>query len=109
VLGGVFGAGIDLPGDQLSSVIVVGVGLPQVNPYTEMLRDYSQEHHGSGFDFAYLYPAMQKVDQALGRVVRRFEDRGRALLIDSRYGWTQYRDLLPPWWAYRPLPADEIG
>jgi DNA excision repair protein ERCC-2 len=109
VLGGVFGEGIDLPGDQLSSVIVVGVGLPQVNPYTEMLRDYYQEHHGSGFDFAYLYPAMQKVDQALGRVVRRFEDRGRALLIDSRYGWTQYRDLLPPWWAYRPLPADEIG
>ena len=44
---------------------------------------------------------MQKVDQALGRVVRRMEDRGSALLIDPRYHQAQYRDLLPPWWDYQ--------
>lgn len=102
ILGGVFGEGIDLPGERLSSVVIVGVGLPQFNRDTEQLRNWFQQHHGAGFEYAYLYPGMQKVDQALGRVIRSSEDRGRALLIDSRYGSRQYRDLLPPWWEYQP-------
>ncbi len=102
ILGGVFGEGIDLPGEQLSSVVIVGVGLPQFNRDTEQLRAWYQQLYGAGFDYAYLFPGMQKVDQALGRVIRSTQDRGRALLIDSRYGERQYRDLLPPWWTYRP-------
>jgi DNA excision repair protein ERCC-2 len=101
ILGGVFGEGIDLPGQQLTSVAIVGVGLPQFNRDTEQLRAWYQQHHGAGFEFAYLYPGMLKVDQALGRVVRRAEDSGRALLIDSRYSERQYRQLLPPWWSYQ--------
>ena len=101
ILGGVFGEGIDLPGEQLSSVVIVGVGLPQFNRDTEQLRAWYQQQYGAGFDYAYLFPGMQKVDQALGRVIRGSEDRGRALLIDSRYGERQYRELLPPWWTYR--------
>ncbi|MFT4822677.1 MAG: DNA excision repair protein ERCC-2 [Halioglobus sp.] len=100
ILGGVFGEGIDLPGDQLSSVVVVGVGLPAVNRDTEQLRDYFEGHYGSGFEYAYLYPGMQKVDQALGRVIRQMDDRGSALIIDHRYRLAQYRNLLPPWWEY---------
>ena len=105
ILGGVFGEGIDLPGEQLSAVVVVGVGLPQVNRDTEQLRGYFQARYGQGFRYAYLYPGMQKVDQALGRVVRRMDDKGRALLVDSRYGSDEYRELLPPWWHYRQLGA----
>jgi DNA excision repair protein ERCC-2 len=101
ILGGVFGEGIDLPGSRLSSVVVVGVGMPQYNRDTEQLRRYYDSRYGAGFEYAYLYPGLQKVDQALGRVVRRPEDRGRALLIDSRYGRADYRALLPPWWSYR--------
>ena len=104
ILGGVFGEGIDLPGERLTSVVIVGVGLPQFNRDTEQLRAWFQQRHGAGFEYAYLYPGMQKVDQALGRVIRGSEDRGRALLIDSRYGERQYRKLLPPWWSYRPWP-----
>jgi DNA excision repair protein ERCC-2 len=103
ILGGVFGEGIDLPGRRLSSVVVVGVGLPQVNRETEQLRRYYESTLGAGFEYAYLYPGLQKVDQALGRVVRRPEDRGKALLIDRRYGQPGYRALLPPWWSYRVL------
>jgi DNA excision repair protein ERCC-2 len=102
ILGGIFGEGIDLPGERLTSVVIVGVGLPQFNRDTEQLRAWFQQQHGAGFEYAYLYPGMQKVDQALGRVIRGSEDRGRALLIDSRYGERQYRDLLPPWWNYKP-------
>lgn len=100
ILGGVFGEGIDLPGDRLTSVVVVGVGLPAVNRDTEQLRAYYEGRYGSGFEYAYLYPGMQKVDQALGRVIRQMDDRGRALIIDHRYRLAQYRNLLPPWWEY---------
>lgn len=100
ILGGVFGEGIDLPGDQLSAVAVVGVGMPQVGREREQLRDWYQKSRGAGFEYAYLYPGMQKVAQALGRVVRTDSDRGRALLVDPRYARADYRALLPPWWDY---------
>jgi DNA excision repair protein ERCC-2 len=104
ILGGVFGEGIDLPGKLLSSVVVVGVGMPQVNRDTRQLQDWYQQRYAAGFEYAFLYPGMQKVDQALGRVVRRLADNGHALLIDPRYRQRQYRDLLPPWWEYRDYP-----
>ena len=104
ILGGVFGEGIDLPGDQLSSVVVIGVGMPQVNRQTRQLQAWHEQSHGAGFEYTFLYPGMQKVDQALGRVVRGMADRGRALLIDPRYGQPQYRQLLPQWWSYRVQP-----
>ena len=105
ILGGVFGEGIDLPGKLLSSVVVIGIGMPQVNRDTRQLQAWYQQRNAAGFEYAFLYPGMQKVDQALGRVVRRLEDTGRALLIDPRYRQRQYRDLLPPWWEYRDYPA----
>jgi DNA excision repair protein ERCC-2 len=101
ILGGVFGEGIDLPGDALSSVVIVGTGLPQFNREREVLRDYYQGKLGQGFQYAYLFPGMQRVCQALGRVIRRETDTGSALLIDSRYRDAAYRELLPPWWEYR--------
>ena len=75
--------------------------MPQVNRQTRQLQHWYEQHNGRGFEYAYLYPGMQKVDQALGRVVRTDTDRGSALLIDNRYGWPAYRELLPPWWSYR--------
>jgi len=101
ILGGVFGEGIDLPGDALSSVVIVGVGLPQFNRQRQVLRDYYDRKSGRGFQYAYQYPGMQKVSQALGRVIRRESDRGSALLIDRRYGDSSYRSLLPPGWEYQ--------
>lgn len=104
ILGGVFGEGIDLPGKHLCSVVVVGTGMPQVNRDTRQLQAWYEERYGAGFEYAFLYPGMQKVGQALGRVIRRVEDTGSALLIDPRYRQRQYRQLLPPWWDYRQWP-----
>jgi DNA excision repair protein ERCC-2 len=100
ILGGIFGEGVDLPGEALSSVVIVGVGLPQVNRQSEQLREYFQQSYDRGFEFAYLYPGLQKVNQAMGRVIRGADDRGRALLIDGRYAHPEYRQLLAPWWHY---------
>jgi DNA excision repair protein ERCC-2 len=104
ILGGVFGEGIDLPGKCLRSVVVVGTGMPQVNRDTRQLQAWYEERYAAGFEYAFLYPGMQKVGQALGRVIRRVEDTGSALLIDPRYRQRQYRELLPPWWDYRLWP-----
>jgi len=108
ILGGIFGEGIDLPGDELTSVAVVGVGMPQVNDDTRELQAWYDRDTRAGFDYTYLYPGMQKVSQALGRVVRGPGDRGNALLVDTRYGDARYRGLLPPWWEYRDWPMPRV-
>lgn len=105
VLGGIFSEGIDLPGRQLDGAIVVGVGLPQVNLRQEVLKAYYDEALGNGFLYAYMLPGMQKVTQAVGRVIRTEEDKGIALLMDARYWRREYQRLLPAHWQGR-FPTD---
>ena len=109
ILGGVLGEGIDLPGEQLASVVVVGVGMPQVDRETRLLQDYNEHVYGAGFDFSFRFPGIQKVNQAMGRVVRSLSDTGKALLIDPRYREPGYRSLLAPWWEYQPAPPSRKG
>ncbi len=98
VMGGVFGEGIDLIGDRLIGAVIVGVGLPQISLERDLIRRYFQKKKGSGFEYAYAFPGMNRVLQAAGRVIRSENDRGVVLLIDSRFGQTRYHDLFPSWW-----------
>ncbi len=98
VLGGIFGEGLDLTGDRLTGAIIVGVGLPQICLERDLLRDHFLEIKGSGFEYAYIYPGMNKVLQAAGRVIRTETDRGIIFLIDERYSYSSYRKLLPKEW-----------
>lgn len=108
VLGGVFAEGIDLPGDALDGVVIVGVGLPQVNLFQETLRDYYERTMDAGFLYAYMLPGMQKVAQAVGRVIRTETDRGVALLLDDRYRQGAYRRLCPEHWNALRGDADRL-
>ncbi|HEX5738750.1 MAG TPA: ATP-dependent DNA helicase, partial [Hydrogenophaga sp.] len=85
VLGGAFGEGIDLPGRRLVGAFIATLGLPQVNPLNEHLRQRLQRRFGRGYDYAYQFPGLQKVVQAAGRVIRSEEDRGVVLLLDDRF------------------------
>lgn len=109
VLGGLFSEGIDLKGRRLIGSIVVGVGLPQVNREQNLLRDYyNQANEGSGFDYAYRFPGMNKVLQAAGRVIRGPEDCGVVLLIDDRFTTAEYKSLFPKHWDhYRRVASPE--
>ena len=98
VLGGSFGEGIDLTGARLIGAFVATLGLPQVNPVNEQLRQRMQEMFGTGYDYTYLYPGIQKVVQAAGRVIRTEADRGAVWLIDDRFAHDAVRRLLPRWW-----------
>lgn len=106
VLGGSFGEGVDLPGERLIGAFVATLGLPQVNPVNEQLRQRMQAMFGAGYDYTYLYPGMQKVVQAAGRVIRTERDRGVVWLIDDRFGRPEVLDLLPRWWHVAGASAD---
>ncbi|MFP4178273.1 MAG: helicase C-terminal domain-containing protein, partial [Acholeplasmataceae bacterium] len=84
VMGGIFSEGIDYIGDMLSGVIVVGVGLPMISVENDQLLEYYERTFRHGFDYAYTYPGMNRVIQAVGRVIRTSTDRGVAVLIDDR-------------------------
>ena len=100
VLGGVFGEGVDLAGERLIGAAIVSPGLPQIGPRQEQLRDYFEKTRGTGFDYAYRYPGMNKVLQAAGRVIRTPQDRGVVLLIDDRFAAPDTRRLMPPHWEH---------
>ena len=85
VLGGAFSEGIDLVGERIIGVAVVGVGIPQICFERDLIRNYFDKTEKKGYEYAYVSPGINKVMQALGRVIRSETDRGVALLIDDRY------------------------
>ncbi|WP_436376272.1 ATP-dependent DNA helicase [Cytobacillus sp. BC1816] len=98
VMGGVFSEGIDLQGDRLNGVFVVGVGLPQIGFERDMMKAYFQQQGKNGYDYAYTYPGMNKVLQAGGRLIRSENDTGMIVLMDDRYVQAKYQALLPDEW-----------
>ena len=101
VLGGSFAEGIDLLGEKLHGVVIVGVGLPKICPERELIRKYYQENLNKGYEYAYLYPGLNKVMQAGGRVIRSEKDRGFILLLEDRFANSSYQKLIPEHW--KPL------
>lgn len=103
VLRGAFGEGIDLPGDRLIGAFVATLGPPPFDEWHAILKQRLQARFGAGYEYTYLYPGLQKVTQAAGRVIRTPEDRGIIWLIDDRYLRPQIRGLLPDWWFAETL------
>lgn len=98
VMGGIFGEGIDLKHDRLIGAVIVGTGLPMVCNERELFRSYYEERNEKGFEYAYLYPGMNKVLQSAGRVIRTVEDKGAILLLDERFLKQEYVELFPKEW-----------
>lgn len=109
VLGGIFSEGIDLKNEMLIGSIIVGTGLPQVCSEREILKNYYDENGRRGFDYAYLYPGMNKVQQAAGRVIRTDEDYGVIALLDERFLQRTYLSLFPREWSdFKRAGLEEI-
>lgn len=108
VMGGAFAEGIDLVGESLIGVVVVGVGLPMVCTERDLMMQYFASTGAPGFDFAYQFPGMNRVLQAAGRVIRSKQDRGVVCLIDQRFSLARYRRLFPDHWQahFARNPAD---
>jgi DNA excision repair protein ERCC-2 len=98
VQGGALAEGIDYRGDLLIGALIVGPGLPSADGVRETLRAYYEKHYGQGDDYAYTYPAMAKVVQAAGRVIRSESDRGLIVLLDRRFLEPRFASLMPKDW-----------
>ena len=107
VMGGIFSEGIDLVNEKLIGAVIVGVGLPMISFENNIIKEYFNKNHRNGFDYAYVYPGMNKVLQAAGRVIRSEEDRGAILLIDTRYGTNKYKSLYPREWSHYKLMSKD--
>ncbi|PCJ58433.1 MAG: ATP-dependent helicase [Planctomycetota bacterium] len=106
VMGGSFGEGIDLVGNRLIGVGVVGVGLPMVCVENNLLKDYFDEQYHKGFEYAYQLPGIQKILQTSGRVIRSENDVGVICLIDNRYKQSSYLKHLPKYWDTTMLSSN---
>ena len=101
VLGGIFGESIDLPGESLVGVVVVGTGMPRATSEREVIRDYFDAKMGKGFAYAYTYPGLNKVLQAAGRLIRTEKDHGTVLLLDDRFLDKELQRAFPREWKNR--------
>ena len=104
VIGGIFSEGIDLTGEKLIGVLVVGTGLGQISTEGELLKQYFESHGKPGYDYAYRFPGINKVFQAAGRVIRTTEDEGVIILLDNRMLLDNHVRLFPmDWENYQPV------
>jgi len=93
-----FAEGIDLPGDLLKSVVVVGLPLQKPDLETKELIDYYDNKYQKGWEYGYTFPAITKCLQSAGRCIRSETDRGVIVFLDERYAWPNYRKYFPPDW-----------
>ena len=98
VMGGIYSEGIDLVGDSLIGAVVVGIGIPSLSYEREVIAEYFEEKYEQGKQYAYIYPGMNKVFQAAGRVIRREDDCGVIVLIDDRFQDPIYKKSIPTLW-----------
>ena len=98
IIGGAFGEGVDLVSDRLTGVVIVGIGLSKLNFESDKIAAHYDGEGIRGYNFAYLYPGMNKVAQAVGRLIRSETDTGVALLIEERYLHHDYRALYKKEW-----------
>ncbi|GHH99051.1 ATP-dependent DNA helicase [Neobacillus kokaensis] len=98
VLGGIFSEGVDLIGERLNGVVIIGVGLPQLCFERNLIKEHFTQNGKNGYDYAYVYPGFNKVLQAGGRLIRSETDQGTIILVDDRFLTTKYQNLLPQEW-----------
>lgn len=92
---GNFGEGIDLLGDLLKAVIVIGIPLQKPDLTTQELIKYYDRRFGKGWDYGYIFPAIITTLQNAGRCIRSETDRGVIVFLDERYTWQQYFRCFP--------------
>jgi DNA excision repair protein ERCC-2 len=108
VQGGVFSEGVDYPGDMAIGAIIVGPGIPTYDLERELLRKFYEKNYGEGFNYAYAYPAMAKVVQSAGRVIRSETDRGLIVLMDDRFLTKSFSGSMPLDW-FKESPKELVS
>ncbi len=98
VITGNYGEGVDLPGDELNGVVVVGLPLSRPDLETKALIEYYEAKFRKGWEYGYVIPAFNKTLQSAGRCIRSSTDKGVVVFLDERYEWPRYLNLFPKEW-----------
>jgi DNA excision repair protein ERCC-2 len=107
VQAGSLSEGVDYPDNMLSAVLIVGLPLEKPELETQALIDYYDFKFQRGWDYGYIYPAMNRALQAAGRGIRSETDKGAIILMDERYKWVNYRKCLPDDYPYKTTETPE--
>ncbi|NLE05718.1 MAG: ATP-dependent DNA helicase [Crenarchaeota archaeon] len=98
VQGGRTSEGVDFPGNEMNSVIIVGVPYAEPTPRVKAQIDYYEKRFPRfGREYGYVLPAMKKASQCAGRPVRTLDDRGAIIFMDYRYASGYCKSFLPAW------------
>ena len=84
VTGGRISEGLDFPDKELEMAVLVGIPYPKPTARQEALRRYYDMVFGDGWEHSSKIPAMRKMRQAIGRLIRSGTDRGVAVILDRR-------------------------
>ena len=70
----------------MNAVIIVGIPYHLQTPRVKAkISYYDKQFNRQGWNFAYLYPAMQRANQASGRPIRKETDKGAIIFMDDRF------------------------
>ena len=97
-MGGIFSEGVDFRGDMCIGVVVFSPALPQIKFERELIREYYDQKNDNGFNYAYLYPGINKVIQSVGRLIRSQQDKGIIVLAGERFAQDEINQLFPEYW-----------
>ena len=98
VQGGRTSEGVDFPGNQMNSVVIVGVPYAEPTPRVKAQISYYETCFPKlGREYGYVLPAMKKASQAAGRPVRTLDDQGAIVFLDYRFSTSYCRRFLPSW------------
>jgi DNA excision repair protein ERCC-2 len=98
VMGGIFSEGVDFSGEMCIGVIVFSPALPKITFERELIRQHYESKRGHGFNYAYLYPGINKVIQSVGRLIRSQQDKGIIVLAGERFADDEINQLFPDYW-----------
>lgn len=98
---GSFSEGLDLPGDQLTNVIITKIPFAvPTSPIEAAHAEYIESQGGNPFMQISVPHASKKLIQSVGRLLRKETDTGRIILLDRRVVSKRYGkallDSLPP-------------
>jgi len=100
IVRGSFGEGIDLPGDYLNGVVIVGLPLAKPDLETNALIEHFNIRYGKGLEYAYIFPAINLTLQSAGRCIRSEQDKGVVVMLDERYAYPRYKACFPKEWGF---------
>jgi len=95
VQAGSLSEGMDYANNLLDCVIIVGLPLEIPNLEVKSLIEYYDFKFDRGWDYGYIFPAMNRVLQAAGRCIRTETDKGVIILMDERFKWRNYAKCFP--------------